>query len=93
MAHARKSKFAEWNQTGWLVQDPRAKIFRLPIAENPHYLDNIPPRFSEGRIANVTRREAGMRWTRMCQVTIGADADGEIVWSWRFLTKSMSQFV
>jgi hypothetical protein len=43
----------------------------------------IPPRSSEGRIAIVTTREAGMRWTLTCLLTSGADADGEIVWSWR----------
>jgi hypothetical protein len=24
-----------------------------------------------------------MRWTRMCLLTSGTDADGEVVWSWR----------
>src|SRR3974390_2897009 len=24
-----------------------------------------------------------MRWTRLCRLTGGADADGEVVWSWR----------
>ena len=24
-----------------------------------------------------------MRWTRMCLLTSGNDADGEVVWSWR----------
>jgi hypothetical protein len=40
-------------------------------------------RLGQGRIAIVTTREAGMRWTRMCLLTSGTDADGEIVWSWR----------
>jgi hypothetical protein len=37
----------------------------------------------EGRIAIVTTREAGMRWTRVCLLTSGTEADGEVVWSWR----------
>ncbi len=40
----------------------------------------IPPR-REGRIAIVTKREAGLRWTRMCRETNGTFADGEVVWS------------
>jgi hypothetical protein len=45
------------------------------------------PRSSEGRIAIVTDVERGMRWTlwrraRVVVRTNGADADGEIVWSW-----------
>ncbi|HZR87363.1 MAG TPA: hypothetical protein VFB02_11185 [Bradyrhizobium sp.] len=47
------------------------------------FLCVIPPRSSEGRIAIVTTREAGMRWTLTCLLTSGADADGEIAWSWR----------
>ncbi|MGH6776603.1 MAG: hypothetical protein ACRECL_01115, partial [Bradyrhizobium sp.] len=35
-----------------------------------------------GRIAIVTRREAGMRWTRRHHPTNDAKADGEAVWSW-----------
>jgi hypothetical protein len=35
----------------------------------------------QGRIAIVTKREAGMRWTRWRCATSGADADGEAVWS------------
>jgi len=39
--------------------------------------------FKEGRIADVTTREAGRRWTWRRWPTSGAKADGEIVWSWR----------
>ena len=38
---------------------------------------------AKGRIAVVTRREAGMRWTGTCLLTSGTSADGEVVWSWR----------
>jgi hypothetical protein len=41
-----------------------------------------PASLAEGRIAIVTGREAGMRWTqRRCQ-TSGAIADGEAAWFW-----------
>jgi hypothetical protein len=44
------------------------------------------PHSSEGRIAIVTDVERGMRWTRQRRAlfarTNGADADGEVVWSW-----------
>jgi hypothetical protein len=41
-----------------------------------------PPR-QEGRIAIVTKREAGCDGRGRHQWTTGADADGEVVWSWR----------
>ena len=41
----------------------------------------IPPRH-KGRIAIVTRREAGMRWTRRHHQTNDANADGEAAWFW-----------
>ena len=42
---------------------------------------------AEGRIAIVTTREAGMRWTlwrrvRVLRADDGAEVDGEVVWSW-----------
>jgi hypothetical protein len=30
-----------------------------------------------------SRTWCGMRWTRMCLLTSGMDADGKGVWSWR----------
>ncbi len=42
----------------------------------------VPPRH-EGRFAIVTKREAGLRWTRTCRKTNGRFADGEVVWSRR----------
>ncbi|MGH6680249.1 MAG: hypothetical protein ACREDL_15275, partial [Bradyrhizobium sp.] len=39
-----------------------------------------PASLAEGRIAIVTRREAGMRWTQARCQTSGAIADGEAVW-------------
>jgi hypothetical protein len=36
---------------------------------------------ARGRIAIVTTREAGMRWTCWFRPTSDADADGEVVWS------------
>ena len=41
-----------------------------------------PASLAEGRIAVVTRREAGMRWTQKRCQTSGVIADGEAVWSW-----------
>jgi hypothetical protein len=35
-----------------------------------------------GARAVVTRREAGMRWTRMVRPTSAVTADGKGVWSW-----------
>jgi len=42
-----------------------------------------PASLAEGRIAIVTTREAGMRWTWRGCLTSGDFADGEVVWSWR----------
>jgi hypothetical protein len=39
----------------------------------------IPPH-TEGRCA-TSRTRSGVRWTRMRRWTIGAEADGEVVWS------------
>ena len=57
----------------------------IPLADfrKSVFVDGIPPLTSEGRFADVTRREAGMRWTWRCCPTNSADADGEVVWSWR----------
>jgi len=45
---------------------------------------SVPSRLvAEGRIAVVTRREAGMRWTRTWLLTSATEADDEIVWFWR----------
>jgi len=65
-----------------VLSSPAPKNILFRISELA-YCSSIPPRFSEGRIAVVTTREAGMRWTRMCLLTSGTKADGEIVWSWR----------
>jgi hypothetical protein len=58
-----------------------AAKFRLTNSENRNYGSRIPPR-CRGRIAIVTTREAGMRWTRMLCQTSAVNADGEGVWSW-----------
>src|SRR5579871_6991751 len=62
---------------------PASENFSLANFRKSVFLCVIPPRSSEGRIAIVTTREAGRRWTLTCLLTSGADADGEIVWSWR----------
>jgi hypothetical protein len=70
----------------------RSKTLSSPLGKNilPTYSVNqkygIPPGH-EGRIAIVTTREAGMRWTHWRRArsfvrTNGAEADDEVVWSW-----------
>jgi hypothetical protein len=60
---AREAKFAEQNQMGWRIQVLAAKISRLQFSGETQSL-MYPASLAEGRIAVVTRREAGMRWTR-----------------------------
>jgi hypothetical protein len=60
----------------------RLKILRFTDAENQKYGARVPPR-CRGRIAIVTTREAGMRWTCWSRRTSEADPYGEGVWSWR----------
>jgi hypothetical protein len=50
-----------------------------------HVWSAHPASIDEGRIAVVTTREAEMQWTRDVSKTNDADADGEVVWSWRAL--------
>ena len=38
---------------------------------------------NKGRIAIVTKRGGGMRWTLQREKTSAAATDGEIVWFWR----------
>jgi len=62
----------------WAEKYSACKLPKISINSPPSRLGS-----SEGRFANVTTREAGMRWTQMCLLTSGTDADGEMVWSWR----------
>jgi hypothetical protein len=61
-SHARKLKFAERNQLAAVFKVCARKYLACFFLKNSNSL-RIPPR-QEGRIANVTTREAGMRWTR-----------------------------
>jgi hypothetical protein len=57
---------------------------RALLLETPNQNDHLrvpPPQ--EGRVAVVTHVGSGMRWTRRRRKTGGAEAVGEIVWSWR----------
>jgi hypothetical protein len=58
----------------------------------------ITPPVSSTKGALATSRTRGeMRWTRMAQLTLAPDADGEVVWFWRrgagakFFEKQASQ--
>jgi hypothetical protein len=53
----------------------------LPFFGKLWFYLRIPPR-CRGRIAIVTTREAGMRWTCWSRRTSEADTDGKGVWSW-----------
>jgi hypothetical protein len=65
------------------LRDNPPHVAVLAISVNQNHHPRHPASFAEGRIAVVTRREAGMRWTRMDLLTSGPEADGEIVWFWR----------
>jgi hypothetical protein len=65
---------------------PVVPLCRRPalLLETPNQNDHLrvpPPQ--EGRIAIVTDVGSGMRWTLWRRKTNAAEADGEIVWSWR----------
>ena len=54
----------------------------LPKWPNQPHIAPVPcPR--EGRFAIVTSVGRGMRWTLPARATSAADADGQVVWSWR----------
>jgi hypothetical protein len=55
IANARHAKFAR------RVDLPQGTV--LAISANRNYPPEHPASLAEGRIAVVTRREAGMRWT------------------------------
>jgi hypothetical protein len=66
------------------VSSPLPK--NIPLSVFPKLMVAVPSRLEiEGRIAIVTTREAGMRWTpfRRARLRETTDdmADGEIVWS------------
>ena len=56
---------------------------KYPLTSTPNHLHGTrhPASPKRGVRPIVTRRETGMRWTRVCATTERADADGEIVWS------------
>jgi hypothetical protein len=77
---APKGRFRQLLQAGRTIRFVIARfVFRF--SEKCDYLGVIP-RPQEGRIAIVTDVGRGMRWTQRCCKTSGAEADGEIVWSW-----------
>src|ERR1700757_782320 len=63
------------------VQPLREKYF-ASVSQNYDYRNTIPPRY-EGRIAIVTKREAGSDGRDHIVRHAMGIADGESVWSWR----------
>src|SRR5579883_849797 len=61
--HARKTRFVQRNQTCWLVQDPRAKIFHLAISENQYFFasSRLVLRRGVSRSSRHARRGGGGR--------------------------------
>ena len=67
------------------------KLPVVPICRRSSGLPKLPnqahiapvPRPREGRFAIVTSVGRGTRWTLAARATSAAEADGEIVWSWR----------
>jgi hypothetical protein len=77
---ARKIEFDKRFKARISVPVLLRKIFIFRFSELCGSLPAIPPR-RRGRIAIVTTREAGLRWTRgRCETSI-VDADGEVLWS------------
>src|SRR6266851_8009207 len=63
------------------VQSRCEKFSACPVGQ----ISDLTPRVSPERGAARDRHETrgGMRWTRKLRLTSAADADGEVVWSWR----------
>src|SRR5262245_27084779 len=61
------------------VQPSSQKHFPSVVGQ----ISDLNPPVSPERGAGRDRHErcGGMRWTRLCRLTSGADADGEAVWS------------
>ena len=64
----------------WVVQMYREKYFYFGKSES--VISSRCPASARGAYAS-SRTWGGMRWTRMRRKTSGANADGEVVWSWR----------
>jgi hypothetical protein len=59
---------------------PLRKIFRFSFDPN-HFTESHRPVPQRG--VRTSRTRDGMWWTRQRGLTNGAEADGEVVWSWR----------
>jgi hypothetical protein len=64
----------------WVVGSPRTNIFTFGKSEI--MFSSRGPASARGAYAS-SRTWGGMRWTRWCRETSDANADGEVVWSWR----------
>jgi hypothetical protein len=69
--HAQIARRANLSQPDGIAVTPKSAADFAP--SRPH---------QEGRFAIVTNVGSGMRWTRWRRKTSGANADGEVVWSW-----------
>src|ERR1700730_11375049 len=82
---ARIGEFVEVDQSDMACPTPSQKyfcfseFFTCRLTQITPKSPAIPPH-SEGRCA-TSRTRSGKRWTRMRRWTIGAEADGEVVWS------------
>ena len=88
MAHAalkksplRRTEFRKAHQAAYVIQVLRAKINFFRFSENHALFHAILRRCGAYRDRHETW--SGMRWTLMCLLTSGTDADGEVAWSWR----------
>jgi hypothetical protein len=57
-----------------------AKIFRFRRRANQWF---VSARLTRQGALRTSRTRGGMRWTRKLRRTSAAEADGEVVWSWR----------
>ena len=64
-----------------VLSSPSKKIFRLTRRANQGYISAVSPDKRGG--SRSSRTCGGMRWTQWPRLTSVAEADGEVVWSWR----------
>src|SRR6476620_4669000 len=76
-----KRHFAPVGQITENLSSPHPKKIPLSPSGKSALSARPIPRPQEGRIAIVTDVGCGMRWTRQCRKTNGAEAYGKIVWS------------
>jgi hypothetical protein len=76
-----KSNFASRSNLIWAVQSLAQKYCSFVFSEIViDYLYSAP---TQGTYRDRHERGAGCGGRRLCRLTSGAEADGEVVWSWR----------